>query len=454
MKNPIPFLCADQLRRSMLVFGCWLFAFSASAQPITNVLKLTPAVLGSFAEELRTNSPALKAAEARRTAAEARTAGVRSWADPEVSIATSLTSRMRREDDGDLVYGVSQALPLWGRPAAERRASEAATRTAGAEWDYRFQQLRLELVRQFFRTALADRAAAITAEDLTWLDSLVDLTRQRVATGDSSAAAVLRLENERDLQQTKLASEKELGRQACAELNRLLGRTNTATWPKLELPDLGPEVRFNDRFRQLTLRNEAKLKLLRREAEASESGIDLAKRATRPDVKVFGELRQYSGNGEAREGMVGVALSVPWFNRSRYRADIARAEAEADAARLDAADYERFVPVEAQRVATLAGNARREAIAYRDRILPRTTEMLEATRGNWLSGRAELMALFDIRRQRLEAQRMLANATAEQWQMLAEITLCCGLADLEAIEALNGPEPDAGIQKPDTGSKP
>ena len=49
---------------------------------------------------------------------------------------------------------------------------------------------------------------------------------------------------------------------------------------------------------------------------------------------------------------------------------------------------------------------------------------------------------------------MLANATAEQWQMLAEITLCCGLADLEALEALNDPVPDAGFQKPDVGSKP
>ncbi len=438
----------------MVATGCSCLALTSMASSETNRLKLTSAVLGSYSEELRTNSPAIKAAQARRTSAEFRFAGVRSWANPDVSLGISLASRPKREDDGDLVYGVSQSLPLWGRVAAERSAAESSIQVASAGVDYQFQQLRLELVRQFLRTALADRTVAVMTEDLRWLGALIDFARQRAGTGSGTTAEVLRLQNELDLQSTRLASEQQLARQSRSQLNRLLGREDSAPWPQLDLPDLGPELRFNDRFRKLTLRNEAKLKLFNRTAEAAATGIDVAKRAARPDVKVFGELRQFSGNGEAREGLVGVAMSVPWFNRSRYRADVARAEAEAQAARFDAGDYERFVPVEADRIATLAGNARREAIAYRDRILPRTTEMLEAMRSSWVSGSGDLVSLFDIRRQWLDGQRMLANATAEQWQMLAEITLCCGLADLEAIEALNDPAIDAGSRIPDAGSKP
>ena len=438
----------------LFVVGCSMFAITALADTATNRLKLTSAVLGSYSDELRTNSPAIKAAQARKTSAESRLAGVRSWANPDVSLGIYLASRPKREDDGDLVYGVSQSLPLWGRVAAERSAAESSILVASAGVDLQFQQLRLELVRQFLRTALADKTTAIMADDLRWLDALVDLARQRAATGAGATAEILRLQNEQDVQSTRLATEKERAGEARSQLNRLLGRPASTAWPQFELPDLGPELRFNDRFRQLTLRNEAKLKLLNRTAEATATGIEVAKRAARPDVRVFGELRQYSGSGEAREGMLGVAMSVPWFNRGRYRADVARAEAEADAARLDAADYERFVPVEARRIATLAGNARREAIAYRDRILPRTTQMLEAMRGSWVSGSGDLISLFDIRRQWLDGQRMLANATAEQWQMLAEITLCCGLADLEAIEALNDPAIDAGSHIPDAGSKP
>ena len=438
----------------MVATACSWLALTTMAAQDTNHLKLTSAVLGSYTEELRTNSPAMKAAQARRSAAESRVDGVRTWANPEVSLGLSIASRQKREDDGDLVYGVSQSLPLWGRVAAERGAAEASIQVTTAGVDYQFQQLRLELVRQFLRTALADRTVAVMTEDLRWLGSLIDFARQRAGTGSGTTAEVLRLQNEHDLQSARLASEQQLAMQSRSQLNRLLGRPDSAPWPQLDLPDLGPELRFNDRFRKLTLRNEAKLKLLHRAADAADTGIDVAKRAAKPDVKVFGELRQFSGNGEAREGLLGVALSVPWFNRSRYRADVARAEADAQAARFDAADYERFVPVEAQRIATLAGNARREAIVYRDRILPRTTQMLEAMRSSWVSGSGDLVSLFDIRRQWLDGQRMLSNATAEQWQMLAEITVCCGLADLEAIEALNDPASDAGSHIPDAGSKP
>ncbi len=454
MKNSILFPGAAVIRRLMLATASSWFALTTMAAPDTNHLKLTSAVLGSYTEELRTNSPAIKAAQARRSAAESRVDGVRTWANPEVSLGVSIASRQMREDNGDLVYGVSQSLPLWGRAAAERGIAESSILAASAGVDYRFQQLRLELVRQLLRTALADRTVAVMAEDLRWLGSLIDFARQRAATGSGTTAELLRLQNEHDLQSTRLASEQELAGQSRSQLNRLLGRQDSAAWPQLDLPDLGPELRFNDRFRRLTLRNEAKLKLLHRAAETAEAETALAKRAGKPDVKIFGELRQFSGNGEAREGLLGVAMSVPWFNRSRYRADVARAEADAQAARFDAADYERFVPVEAHRVATLAGNARREVLAYRDRILPRTTQMLEALRSSWVSGSGDLVPLFDLRRQWLDGQRMMAIATAEQWQMLAEITLCCGLADLEAIEALNDPAADAGSHTPDAGSKP
>ena len=97
----------------MVATGCSCLALTSMAAD-TNRLKLTSAVLGSYSDELRTNSPAIKAAQARKTSAESRLAGVRSWANPDVSLGIYLTSRPKREDDGDLVYGVSQSLPLWG----------------------------------------------------------------------------------------------------------------------------------------------------------------------------------------------------------------------------------------------------------------------------------------------------------------------------------------------------
>jgi hypothetical protein len=46
----------------------------------------------------------------------------------------------------------------------------------------------------------------------------------------------------------------------------------------------------------------------------------------------------------------------------------------------------------------------------------------------------------------VEARLMHAKAIAEQYVMLSELVLCCGLGDLEALQMLAGPaqtEPNA-----------
>ena len=37
----------------------------------------------------------------------------------------------------------------------------------------------------------------------------------------------------------------------------------------------------------------------------------------------------------------------------------------------------------------------------------------------------------------LEGKLMYARAVAEQYEMLSELVLCCGLGDLEALQMLN-----------------
>ncbi len=429
-----------------------LGAPAAWAGPETNALRLDPAVMNRYAEELRTNAPSLLAAQARTVAARSGTDAVRTWADPEVSLGVMMAPSMMRRDDGDLVYGVSQKLPLFGQPAAARAVAAAETLSAETRIDYQFQLLRLQLVQRLIQTALFDQQVGLTREEGRWLEALLRVAEERFKAGNGDASEILRLQNELDLLRAKEAGEQALAKQSRQELDRLLARDASGAWPELRLPEPGPLVRFNDRLRHLTLRNEARLKVLRREAEVGEARANVARRAARPEVTVFGEMRQYSGSGEIREGMIGVGLTLPWFNRRGYRADVSRARAEAEAARHDLEDYERYVPVEAERVATLADNARREAVALRDRVVPRSAELVELLRQRWTSGEAELSQLLAARREWIANRRMLDAAIAEQWRMLAEITLCCGLADLEALDQLDDQEAGAGFQIPEAGS--
>ena len=44
--------------------------------------------------------------------------------------------------------------------------------------------------------------------------------------------------------------------------------------------------------------------------------------------------------------------------------------------------------------------------------------------------------MLEARRMLLEARVMRARATGEQYQMLSELVLCCGIGDLEALKML------------------
>jgi hypothetical protein len=63
-----------------------------------------------------------------------------------------------------------------------------------------------------------------------------------------------------------------------------------------------------------------------------------------------------------------------------------------------------------------------------------------------MANRGPLSEVLEGRRMLLEARLMAVRAVAEQYQMLAELVLCCGLGDLEALRMIgavpaDGPAP-------------
>ena len=91
--------------------------------------------------------------------------------------------------------------------------------------------------------------------------------------------------------------------------------------------------------------------------------------------------------------------------------------------------------------------ARREALLYRDEIIPRSQSALDSARTGWESGRSTFRDVLEARRMLLEGRLMQARAVAEQYQMLSELVLCCGLGDLEALEMI-GAQPEPAQTRP------
>jgi outer membrane protein TolC len=418
---------------------------SASPSPPTNAVLLTPERLSEFAEEMRTNHPALRAVEARREAAVHATNAVRTWEDPQFKFGGFAASSegVSLSEEGDLLYGLEQKLPLFGKARAARTAAATETAVEEARLVFQFQQLRRDLAKALYRKALADRVIELMAEDLVWVEAMVNTAVERYQAGTGTQFDVLRLQNEQARRGQQLRTEQLRKEHDEVALNRFLHRELRLSWPRLLLPPPAGALVYTSKLEEYAVRHEPKINLMEREIHQAEAAVAAARKARWPDVSTSIEGRQYSGDGGFREGAFTLTLTLPWVNRRGYSSDVARQQARLRATEFDASDYRLGVREEFHQVTVRIDAARREALLYADDIVPRSRLALENTHVNWQAGRGLLSDVLEARRMLVEGELANARAVTEQYQALAELVLCCGLGDLEALQNLGilGTEP-------------
>jgi len=428
----------------------------ALSVPATNAVRLTPEYINQLANQMRSNHPALRSAVALTAAARAGTNAVRAWEDPMFKFGGTVADSARGpslEEDGDLLYGVEQKLPLFGKASAARAVAVAEAQTQASRVNWQYQSLRRDLTRALFRAAASERLVDIGRQDLAWLETMVATAEERFRAGAASQVEVLRLQNERAKRAELVRTDARRSDSERASVNRLLGRDLHAPLPRLDLPDLGGPVNYSTELVTYAVRHESKLTLMQREIRAAEARVESTRRSRRPDLAAGLEARQYSGDGGFREGTAFLSLSLPWLNAGRYRSDLTRDKAKLDAAQFDSADYEAAVREEVHHLTVQIDAARREALLYRDEILPRAEQALAVARNAWLSGPGMFLDVMEARRMFLEAQTMLARAISEQYQMISELALSCGTGDLDALQRI-GPGQTPPEPKPNPSILP
>ncbi len=419
------------------IVWCGFTIASVLAQPAfaeTNTFVITPAYINALADEARTNNSALRSADSRVAAARANQQTVRTWEDPMVRLGAMGAEREMRANDGDLLYGVEQSLPLFGKPKAARAVAESETKVENANAELQFQLLRKDIAQNIFKTALANRTLEIGREDLTWLELMLSAAEHRYALGQSAQIDVLRLQNERSKRVEQLKTDSQLLEHERVNLNRLLNRRLDSAWPDLRLPTVAQSIVFSERLATLAIKFEPKLKMMRQQIDQAAASTEMTRRERYPNFNLGAEARNYTGNGEFRQGMVTLSFSLPWGNRNKYHAAIQRDEARKQAAEFDAADYELGLRNEIHSLTVKIDSARREALLYQNEIIPRSRIALESARAGWESNAGIFRDVLDARRMLLDAQLMNARAVSEQYQMLSDLVLCCGLGDLEALQ--------------------
>ncbi|MGH7976117.1 MAG: TolC family protein [Limisphaerales bacterium] len=428
-----------------IAFAALLVLFAADARAaetdshmLTNAVVITSDFISHLMSEARTNNPGQLAADSRAKAAAANAGSIRVWDDPMFLFGGSIFSPRGMDPAmmGDLTYGVSEKLPLWGMPKLNRQVASAEMSARGAEADYNFQQLRRDIIQAAMSLALAEQVVSIGEQDLAWLQTTAQAVDAKYRTGQTDAGDALEIQNEVALRADQLQTDRlELSHDQFV-LNRLVNRKGDSPWPPLQLPPVAAPVPFSEKLLAMALANEPQLKIMQHEIEQAKAAAELARRSRLPDISVGVQGNQYSGDGGFRSGMFTLSFSLPWGNTDRYRKDYERAQENEKAAELDREDQTLTVREELDRLTVDLDAARRRALLYQNEISARAAQVLADKLAGWESSHVTLQDVLAAHRDALNAQLMAARATAGQYQTLAELLLWTGQENFKSLTSL------------------
>ncbi|HSY53275.1 MAG TPA: TolC family protein, partial [Opitutaceae bacterium] len=272
---------------------------------------MTPDFIDQLMIEAQGHSPALAAAGARADSASAAVGSVRVWDDPTFTFGLwqSSSKGFEASEEGDIIYGLEQKLPTFGRPELARHVAEAEAAKEQLNVDYETQKLRRDLTVALVELALADESIDLAQQDLGWLETTVAAVDSRYKVGKSSQVEWLKIQTERAVAANELKTLKLERDHRQVEINRLLNRNLHAPWPAMALPGIIDAVPDDDQLASAALNFAPQLKVMQQEITENEAAAQVTRRQRLPEIGVGVQARQFSGDGGLREGTLSVSFS-------------------------------------------------------------------------------------------------------------------------------------------------
>jgi outer membrane protein TolC len=363
--------------------------------------------------------PLLLEVESRRTAMEEMAVASEQLPDPMLrmgfmSLPTD-TWNFGQEPMTQAVIGVTQKFPRGNTRAL--RAEQIVEQAGALDETLQDQRLRIALaVREDYLEVLKQlKLAEINVEAMQAFSDLADITQDYYATGRVQQQDVLRAAVELAKVQdraTRIAQEEDRAR---ARLETWIGPD---AWLELESewPDLGPPPALDELRERLA--GHPRIVTLQKQADAADTGIELAQQRYKPEFGVdlaYGARGGNNPDGSSRADLFSVMLTMdlPLFHANRQDRYKAAAVSESSAALFSRDDtYRRMSSEAGLHAATLKRQFERKKL-FEESLLPDAEFNAEAAFSAYQAALDSLTTLMRARITEYELQLEYAGLLAE-----------------------------------------
>ena len=378
------------------------------------------------------NNPGLESAFQRWKAAVERLPQVRALPDPRFTYGYYINSIETRVGPMQHAIALSQTFPWLGKL---QDREDAAARAANAEYEL-FEAEKLDL---FYRVEAAfnelfylKRSIDIANDNIELLGQFERVARARYRVGAANHPDVIRIQVELGKLEDRLRRLRDLRAPQTARLNAALNRPPNAQlpWPSA----VGERVTDKgvDDLLAMLRENNPLLEALDEESERERINADIARKDGLPDLTVglaytiVGERSGVSipGNGDDAF-LASFSVNVPLW-RAKYDAGVREALARRLAIVNQRLETSNRLTADLQQALFEHHDARRRVELYRDTLIPKATESLQASLAGFEQGTADFLDLVDTERTLLEFQLALERATVDRATSYAQLERLVG----------------------------
>ncbi|MEI6350025.1 MAG: TolC family protein [Verrucomicrobiota bacterium] len=371
-------------------------------------------------------NPNVKAARARWSMMKERVPQARAWEDLMAGVDFQRMGTTSLTNVNDAEWMISQVVPVSGKNRSRERA--AAAEALGAYQELRRAQLDVANRAQtaYIRLAGAYGQLEINRRNQELLKQFTNISRGKYEVGTATQSDVLLSETEEGrLSESKAMFERDVSDQQ-SQLNVLLNRPAKSPLARPEPLTFQPPTLGADKAEALAAAHRPEVLLASRKVEAEKARLELAHRQWIPDPQLRVAARQFSPTSGIREYDTGIFFSVPWANRTKYKAAVAEAADSLEnavyltaAARIEASG---LVRDQLKKIETFATNYR----LFHERIARTASMAVESTRAGYETDKNSFLELITAQRNLQDVESAALNQLIEHQVAVAELESVVG----------------------------
>ncbi len=391
------------------------------------------ATLSDYLRYAALNNPGLEAEFQGFRAAIERLPQVRALPDPRFTYGYYIAETETRVGPTQHTLALSQTFPWFGKLQDKE---DAAARNANAAYQ-RFEAARLALYfrveRAYNELYFLKRSIEITRSNIELLQQFERIARARYRVATASHPDVIRVQVELGKTEDQLRQLVDLRDPYIARLNAALNRPSDAAiaWPEA----VSDRVSDDDVKKLLSLLRQRNPDLiaLQEEIERERINAEVARKDGLPDLTLgvgYTIIGARDGVDVAENGddavLASFSVNIPLW-RDKYEAGVREAVARRLAIANRRQEQTNMLTADLQDAMFEHRDARRRVELYRDTLIPKSTESLQASLAGFEQGASDFLDLVDTERTLLEFQLGLERALVDRATSYARIERLVGM---------------------------